>query len=1019
MCSRGSLALVLLCLAVPGRADTLPAWDFGTGSPQGWQPNASLRQPSFSAAGLESALVGTDPWLVGPSIAVDAAAARYVHVRLRIGHHGGGSIYFSTNASPDFSQARHVRFRVRPGGDWQDLLVDMRSHPAWVGTVTRLRLDPIDVWPNIPAGQPVAIAGIRLLPPDAVPAAVRLTAFHAGETWRVLPGATWKVRAELANRGGQSATLRAALLRLPDNLRLVHGPQLPISLAADGTVSIEWQIAAVRPGVGQILALLAPDGAPPLAAARLLAVADDGAAPAAVPIPGRGGRLALPGEPGFAHLQVPSDPPGTWTTVGTIPAMATVFTADATGSMEAVTFPFAPPRAAADAGNAAAWLVRRERRDGDGRLWTAELTLKPHPSLPLTAARLDVFCEAAAVVHRLDGPEILMADVPEAERQGGLFAGLEWLEGAEASWNPAADRSDLRIRHRPHRNRITIPVMTLAQSGGRAGWLWQPGAAPPGAVFGAPTREVTGRRDAVMGLFLPAVRSPAEENADFGSETLSLAPGQRLTIGADLLLAPASFGAGEVCRLWVTRFGLPAPTSLPRGTWRDELAFTMTAFLDILWVEEENAWVNGLGPSRNMGRFGPFLTSVLLGARYLPDPIESACTGLLARTAGEPDGFRGTELPWFEGSLLSAYGRRLGSLQRILDRQHPNGGWNFGDWLHLRNRENEPKLLDLGAPDRFEVGFGAGFAAQLLSFAQVTGDPAAGDAGLRALEWLDTFAVPRAAQCWEVPAHAPDIVAAADAIRACAAGYRLTGDAKYLRQAESWAERGLPFLYLWSDPAIAGMRYGSIPVLGATWYTGAWYGRPVQWCGLNYAGALAGLIEAGVSEPWTTIRDGLLASGCVQQLTEPANRALIPDAIDLVQGGLGADYWVPPYTLAMGLAHRLGARSAPSTATASGIRVSGVGEVTAGLRGEVLNITVRFTESGAHHLLVAGIGQVGGIRLGDREVLPAERLVDGDGWCLAAAQGLLEIRLARAQEASLTVTGVGRREVRLLPRGAE
>ena len=133
MGSPARLTLTLLCAALPGLAETLPGWDFTAGSAQGWQPNASLRSPTFTAAGLESALVDTDPWLAGPAIAVDAAAARYVHIRMRLGHHGGGSIYFATSEAPAFSQDRMVRFRVRPGGAWQDLLVDMRTNPAWVG----------------------------------------------------------------------------------------------------------------------------------------------------------------------------------------------------------------------------------------------------------------------------------------------------------------------------------------------------------------------------------------------------------------------------------------------------------------------------------------------------------------------------------------------------------------------------------------------------------------------------------------------------------------------------------------------------------------------------------------------------------------------------------------------------------------------------------------------------------------------------------------------------------------------
>jgi len=70
--------------------------------------------------------------------------------------------------------------------------------------------------------------------------------------------------------------------------------------------------------------------------------------------------------------------------------------------------------------------------------------------------------------------------------------------------------------------------------------------------------------------------------------------------------------------------------------------------------------------------------------------------------------------------------------------------------------------------------------------------------------------------------------------------YLLTGRDDYLQQARRWAITGVPFVYLWSDQPV--MRYATTPVLGATnWKAPLWIAKPVQWCGIVYAHAIAKL----------------------------------------------------------------------------------------------------------------------------------------------------------------------------------
>jgi len=158
-------------------------------------------------------------------------------------------------------------------------------------------------------------------------------------------------------------------------------------------------------------------------------------------------------------------------------------------------------------------------------------------------------------------------------------------------------------------------------------------------------------------------------------------------------------------------------------------------------------------------------------------------------------------------------------------------------------------------------------------------------AALDKLRVMDAFrgTVPRGAQTWEIPLHAPDILASAHLVRCYTLGYELTGEPEMLAQARYWAWTGVPFVYLRAPvPAPIGL-YATIPVYGATAWVGSWFGRPVQWCGMVYADALDRLAEYDPEGPWRRLADGIAASG-VQQTwpeTDLERQGLLPDVLRL------------------------------------------------------------------------------------------------------------------------------------------
>ena len=161
-------------------------------------------------------------------------------------------------------------------------------------------------------------------------------------------------------------------------------------------------------------------------------------------------------------------------------------------------------------------------------------------------------------------------------------------------------------------------------------------------------------------------------------------------------------------------------------------------------------------------------------------------------------------------------------------------------------------------------GLCAAPAARLLEFAYVTGDQEALAAGVRTLEFMKRFSVPRGAQTWEIPLHTPDQLASAYLVWAYTRGYQLTGNAEYLQQARKWALSGIPFTYLWGRYPI--MLYATPPVYGATnWIAPNWMGLPVQWVGGVYAYALTLLAPHEKTLDWNHLARGILISAQQQQ----------------------------------------------------------------------------------------------------------------------------------------------------------
>jgi hypothetical protein len=219
----------------------------------------------------------------------------------------------------------------------------------------------------------------------------------------------------------------------------------------------------------------------------------------------------------------------------------------------------------------------------------------------------------------------------------------------------------------------------------------------------------------------------------------------------------------------------------------------------------------------------------------------------------------------------------------------------------------------LGREGDTNVGLCAAQALPILQYAAVTGDPVAEAAGLKALSAIADFAVPAGSQTWEVHMDAPDIFAASQVLDCYSLAYQLTNSNKIRHHVEYWAYTGLPFLYAYEapgggrggkcvipgDPLTEGpdymegphtfdtvfenpdrqvTPYGSIPVFGATFYVGTWFGVVVQWCGLRWADSVLRAKDALSDPVLLDAARGVVISGCQQTFDKPPVEGCLPDA---------------------------------------------------------------------------------------------------------------------------------------------
>lgn len=868
----------------------------------GWQAAHDLRDLAVTDGALRMIMTGPDAYFISPPVDVPLDGC-IVRVRLRSDRDGDTQVFWATADQPDFTEQQVLtRLTPRP---WIDPADPSKRGFATVefpiGKVadqgrrlTRIRIDPY----NNNADGTVEIDSVELLRPPPI----LDISFAPAAPW-VDVGAKVPLAVTLRQTGGR-ASGAGCMITLPGNQAHQASPG-----ARPATVRAE--VSFDRPGVHHPRATITgPAGG---AASDLQASV----------IVGQGDRLPIAASLRSERIRLDLIPTKDGSKIGAARWMA--LATDGEWKLAGWLVPLAEIVQKLEDGR----IVRHQPGLAVTRQSNVSITLSgrtdgPHPSMEVTVtfelggSKAPGQINVSAALRAPEGTRLLAFSGPvlrvDRERvtnpldRFAVFGGLEFLE---PGWPSSADRAvgeRFAERWAPHPYKVTLPVMAVEAAGLTSALLWDPlqkwdgVEAMPTATFASPD-FIEGQANHLMRLSVPSIPHWTQENESWARTPYVTAKDRPLGLRYVLSVEAATPAAG-MARRWYETFGAPPPPARPHGD-RETYDLIARNFGETMWWPEDRGWRHHW----------------YVGTRSEPAPDMAAELIAHAAVTGETKwteqtGLRGKMLIDAAGTLLARVGHEAHARAQMA-AMRPDGTWPFTNAPSLRDQVRQltaGRYDSLGEDGSTSLGTCVQAALPILRYAELSGDAGCTEAGVKALQAIRRFRVPRGAQVWEVHQEIPDIRAAALAVEACQIGYRLTGRREWLDEANYWAWAGVPFVYSWRVPIdrVEGrmmatrdrndlrrmtmplsegfenhrrevMPYGTVPVLGPTFYVVNWFGVIVQWCGLEWA---QHVIELDADRPDPLLRaiaDGVVLSGLQQMFDRPPWTGLYPDVWDTQQ----------------------------------------------------------------------------------------------------------------------------------------
>jgi len=477
------------------------------------------------------------------------------------------------------------------------------------------------------------------------------------------------------------------------------------------------------------------------------------------------------------------------------------------------------------------------------------------------------------------------------QKYQGLLPGLEYLSSRDSSSNQKAVVTVEHKRRVPDPVKVTIPMMAISQNDRYVGLIWEPSDLT-NALFDSPDR-LTNTQSHLLGVTGPAVGSLRFENELAAYKPYTLKANQTysetVTIvgGIGKTVVPAVQHYIDIKGLPgqpVVEGGLESTGDLFAHGWLDSDLRNGTDFAQIVWTTEAISPRKNPDPDAAMYMdWLPTATSDVSLAKRLQEVTDST---LAAIDSDRP----------YTSSIAHvrtpAASLRFGRLDKLLNAVYDGAQESIlrftseGTVLFRSRREERQRLVSTHWTNHAN-GTSSAVLTRILEAATLTREP---QLVRDALELLDkqtdlySNSIPRGAQTWEVPMHAPDILTSGQMVKCYVLGYVLSGKQEYIEQARYWAWAGIPFVYL-IDPTQQPIgRYATLAVYGGSHFNDTWFAKPVQWCGLVYAHALHQLHDIDPeSGPWQQIARNITASGIQQHWpkTIRAVQGLLPDFYNL------------------------------------------------------------------------------------------------------------------------------------------
>ncbi|MYH83720.1 hypothetical protein F4009_22285 [Candidatus Poribacteria bacterium] len=585
---------------------------------------------------------------------------------------------------------------------------------------------------------------------------------------------------------------------------------------------------------------------------------------------------------GFEYYVLSVTKGGNYQQVATCPALSEVTYLDASQNRQTLQL---VPTAYQLAGNNRGESVIRlsgADTDADGVKWNYEMQWM----LAEDAKRIQTECQLQTDGNRellaFSGPMLYAGQGRNREKKtAALFPGLEFLESDERSSSTRDAAPPLDNRLVPHPCKITVPVLAVEMQKTLVGIIWNPLETWDGenqmlsAIFASPNWHQRQKNHA-LGVFLPTIPTWVQENQTEASIPYPLTASRPVAIKTEIIV-DGNASILDALTHWTDAYGTPEPLQPPRSD-EEEVLLSRHGFMHTTWDENTRKSRHCIDwAAHNEPGFGTLLWYDYLATKdeQVKERVQEIISNTVADAGPEGLAARGSchilrwEFPFYVGSLDAALTYMEAEAQQRIATQESDGSWRW----HPTNE----KTAILGKAGEAVLGTCAESALLLLKHARITGNKTSREAGLKALEFMKQFSLPRGAQMWECPMYQPDVLAAAHAIGAYVEAFELTRQKGYFKRATYWAETALPFLYHWHLSDRPGMHFASIPVFGTTFYTHPWFGVPVQWNGLVLAYYLQRLNQHTEDERWHQIAEGITVSAMYQQWEDGERKGTYPD----------------------------------------------------------------------------------------------------------------------------------------------